>query len=265
MSPGAPRSEVVAIDPNSPGRPVAADLEPTIIDNELPAYRAVHPLAILSLIFAVTSVLAYLSSYFVVFGAVAIVLGVLAQRKIRRLSDVYTGERMANAGIALGLLFSLSALTIGFVQGWMIDRDASKFAREYVKVLQDGTEVDAFYFESPPHTREGRAPQEVYEQAKAQAKGAMFDEQIRPSRDIKRRLSGPGQTVEFYGIFKHDSKDLQVYANAIFKFKGPKTQEFPEEAQYAEAVLHGLPKPGANYEWWIERLIFPVPAAQLGL
>jgi hypothetical protein len=192
------------------------------------------------------------------------VLGVLAQRKIRRLSDVYTGERMANAGIALGLLFSLSALTIGLVQGWMIDRDASKFAREYVKVLRDGTEADAFYFESTPHSREGRTPQEVYDQSKAQAKGGMFDEQIRPSRDIRRRLSGPGQTVEFYGIVRHDSRDLQVYANAVLVLKGPKTQEFPEGSQYAEAVLHGLPKAGASFEWWIERLIFPVPAAQLG-
>jgi hypothetical protein len=265
MRPGAPRSEVVAIDPNSPSRPVAADLDPIIIDNELPAYRAVHPLAILSLVFAVPAVLTYLSSFFAVFGAIAIVLGVLAQRKIRRFSDVYTGERMANAGIALGLLFALSALTIGFVQGWMIDRDASKFAREYVKVLQDGTEVDAFFFESPPHAREGRTPQEVFDQSKAQAKGAMFDEQIRPSRDMKRRLSGPGQTVEFYGIVRHDSKDLQVYANAVFVLKGLKTHDFPEESQYAEAVLHGLPKVGATYEWWIERLVFPVPAAQLGL
>jgi hypothetical protein len=262
---GVPRSEVVAIDPNSPSRPVAADLEPPIIDNELPAYRAVHPLAIVSLLFGAVAVLTYLSWYFAIFGAIAIVLGVLAQRNIRRLSDVYTGERMANAGIALGLLFSLSALTIGFVQGWMIERDAGRFAREYVKVLQQGTEADASYLESNPHAREGKTPQELYDQAKASAKGQMFDEQTRPVRDIKRRLSNPGQTVEFYGIMKHDSKDLQVYANAVLLFKGPKTQAFPEEIQYAEAVLHGLPKSGATYDWWIESLVFPVRGSRLGL
>jgi hypothetical protein len=255
----------VAIDPNSPSRPVAADLEPTIIDNELPAYRALHPLAIVSLIFGLSAVLTYLSWYFAILGAIAIVLGVLAQRKIHRLSDVYTGEKMANAGIGLGLLFSLSALTIGFMQGWLIERDAGKFAKEYARVLQEGTIADAFALESAPRAREGKNRQEMFDQAKAQAKGGMFEEQTRSLNEIKRRLSGPGQSVEFRGIIRHDSKDLQVYANAIFALKGPKTQAFPEETQYAEVVLHGLPKSGATYEWWVDKLVFPVPGDKLGL
>ena len=98
----------MAIESQSPPRPIGADAGP-VIENELPAYRALSRMAIASLVFGIGSILTFTSPYFVPLGVLAVVSGMMAQRSIRKLPDVLTGERMANVGVALALLFTLTA------------------------------------------------------------------------------------------------------------------------------------------------------------
>jgi hypothetical protein len=263
--PGRPRSLAVAIDPNSPSRPIAADLESPIIDNEMPAYRAVQPLAIMSFIAGAASVLSFTSPYFVLFGVLGLILGLLALRTIARLPEIYTGEKIANAGIGLGLLFSLSALTITFVQGWLVERDAAKFAREYVVVLRDKSFEDALFLETPPANRKGHDAQGFVEEMKKGSRNpGMFEEQTKSLAAMKNRLKGPSQTIEFHGIVGHNGQALDVYANALLVFKGPKSASYPEETQHAELVLHGTPLGSGRYDWWVEKIVFPLSPKNLG-
>ncbi len=148
----------MAIDPSTARRPVASDLPPD--ENVVSTYRAITPLAIASLIFGMVAICSFLSPWFALSGALAIVSGVMAIRAIRRLPEALTGERMANTGIALGLLFSLAALTIAFMQMWIIDREATKFARGYVDAVQSAALPQLLFLHEEPRVRKERTPEE---------------------------------------------------------------------------------------------------------
>ena len=248
----------MASNPITPTK--SAEAEVPVIENELPAYRALSRAAIAALVFGVASILTFLWPYFGVLGALAIVSGVAAQGKIRRMPDVLTGTKMANAGIGLGLFFTLSSLTILGVQYWIMDHEAGKFAREYVEALRSGSLDKAIYFESNAAFREGKAVEEVAkEYREGMSKGGMFEMQTQGVRDIQKRLaSTPGQSIELGDLIGHDILGMDVYVSYLLVLKGPKSPEFPEETQYATAVLQGNPK-GRTYGWLVKSLRFPVP------
>jgi hypothetical protein len=53
---------------------------------------------------------------------------------------------------------------------------------------------------------------------------------------------------------------LQIYATALFEVVGQPSKKYPEEKQFALAVLKARPV-GREYEWWSETVVFPyVPA-----
>jgi len=94
------------------------------IENELPAYRAISPQAVVALICGLLAILSFANLYFLAFAAAAIGLGLLAERKIRRDPEIWTGRGLAHAGAALGLVFGLSAVTSEVVQGYLRSRSA---------------------------------------------------------------------------------------------------------------------------------------------
>ena len=100
----------MALDPQP--RPVAS----TVIENEIPAYRAISPLAVLSLVLGLLSLLCFTDPSFLVVAALAVTAGLLADRKIQRMPDVLTGRRLAQAGVALGLLLTRRETSRG---GWI--------------------------------------------------------------------------------------------------------------------------------------------------
>ena len=246
----------MASNPITPTK--SAEAEVPVIENELPAYRAMSRAAIAALVFGAASILTFLWPYFAAFGALALVCGLVAQRNIRRLPDILTGTRMANAGTALGLLFTLSALTIIGVQYWIMDHEAGKFAREYVEALRSGSIDQAIYFENNPVYREGKAVEEIAkEYREGMTKGGMFEMQTQGVHDIQKRLSsGPGQTVELGDRISHDFEGMDAYATYLIVLQGPKSKEFPEETQYAAVTLLGTPK-GRTYGWQVKNVRFP--------
>jgi hypothetical protein len=249
----------VAIDPSTARRPPAGDLPPD--ENVVSTYRAITPLAIASLIFGLATIFAFLSTWFALSGALAIVSGVMAIRAIRRMPEALTGERMANVGIALGLLFGLTSLTIGFVQMWIMDREATKFAREYVAAIQGAKLDEALFLHADPGLRKEKTPEEnvaANTGGSAQAKG-MYEMETQGPRDMVKRIkSAPGQTVELGKIVNHTADGMGAYVEVVLIFRGPKTQEFPAETQYALLGLHGYPE-GRLYAWKVLTVKFPAP------
>src|SRR5262249_3478299 len=131
------------------------------IENQIPTYRAISPEAVVSLICGVLAILSFAHWSFLICAVAAIVLGVRADRKIVRLSDVLTGRGLAQAGIALGLAFGLSAITLTVVQDWILARAASKFGRLYETVLAKGTLEDNLWYGQPPQARTGKTPEQI--------------------------------------------------------------------------------------------------------
>ena len=79
----------------------------SVIENELPAYRAISRLAVFSLIFGFLALFSFAHWFFYLFAVLAIVAGIAANVTIKRYPDMLTGRGLASAGIAMGLIFGL--------------------------------------------------------------------------------------------------------------------------------------------------------------
>ena len=95
-----------------------------MIENELPTYRAISNLAIFSLVCGALAIFSFAHPFFYLAAILAVVLGMLAHRAIRQYPDMLTGHGIANAGIALGLIFGLGCGTYTTVQTFVRTRMA---------------------------------------------------------------------------------------------------------------------------------------------
>src|SRR5205807_2081309 len=112
---------------------------------------------------------------FLVFAVLAVVLGVLANVAINRHPDMLTGRRLANAGIAMGLIFGLVAATYTAVQSFVLTREAAKFGRQYAEVFQQRSLGEILWYRLNPEIRKTKTPHEVLQEfEKAQAKDRMM-------------------------------------------------------------------------------------------
>lgn len=234
-----------------PGEPVP------VIENELPTYRAISAPAIASLVLGLASVFSFADRWFLLLGAAAIAAGVAADRRIRRYDDVLTGRGLAHLGIALGLVFSLSSLTIGFVQGLALKRSASAFGAGYAKVLQGGSMAEVAYYRFRPSQRQGKTAQELLDEA---LKGATtdpggLDQYLGSLRAVQERASRPGQTVKFEGLEQYGYDRLTPLAAAVFELEGP-VEGKGDQHDLALLVLKSEEnQPG--FSWYIDDVKYP--------
>ncbi len=247
----------MAIDPSTARRPIAGDLPPD--ENVVSTYRAISPLAVASVLFGGFAILAFLWPWFAVSGALAVASGIMAIRAIRHMPEALTGERMANVGIALGLLFSLTALTVDFVHSWIIRREATKFAHSYVEALRSGSLEQVLYLHAFPSYRKEKTPAEnLAELHKNEDKPGMFDMETRENRAMLERLkSTPGQKVSLGRVLRTVPDGLDAYGEILLVFEGPKSEDFPAETQYAMVQIRGFPE-GRTYGWKASTIRFPV-------
>jgi len=79
---------------------------------------------------------------------------------------------------------------------------------------------------------------------------------------LRNRLTkSKGQHVHFVrleavGEEEGHGLEIQLFALALMEVNGPASPEFPQERQYALAILKARPK-GRQYEWWTESVRFP--------
>jgi hypothetical protein len=238
--------------------------ETSAIENELPTYRAISSRAVFSLICGILASFSFAHLDFLIFAILAVGLGIWANVAINRYPDILTGRRLANAGIALGLIFGLVASTYSAVQYFVLNHEAAKFARQYAEVFQTGTLGDLLWYRMHPESRKNTTPQKAlqdYEQAKAKEK-MMVDQSTAALQLLRKRLaSSKDQTFHFVdienqGVDEGHGRELGYFATALFEVEGPGSKEFPDKTQYALAIFKGRSQ-GRHFEWWVEDVRFP--------
>lgn len=232
------------------------------IENELPTYRAISPGAVVALICGILAILSFASWYFLAFSVAAIVVGVLAGRKIQKMPDVLTGNGIAQAGIALGLTFGLTAVTIGTVQSALRERQAATFGQAYEKVLSKGSLNDLLFYNQPPNMRKNTTPDQlVNDMKKAGDKSPMADMQAAPFREVKARLNEPGADIHFSKIESHNDDGRMLYAAALYDVHLPNRSTPGDKDAFLLAVMKGMKNEKGVYEWWVEDVRFPYKPA----
>lgn len=247
----------MAVDQNlTPPAPETSRV--SAIENEIPAYRAVSPQAVLSLILGLLGLLSFTNWFFLIFSVIAVLLGVYAERRIRRDPEIWTGLRLAQVGTAMGMIFGLAAITISLVQGVVRSYDASKFAREYVEVLKKGSIEDAIYHTVAPVARENKKPDELYKSMRGQAKEQQqFEMHFAGLLAVKKRLTDDAASdVHFERLETHGVDGLDRYATALVEIHSPKAKGTPEEEQYALFLMKSSPHTGKS-GWYVEETKFP--------
>jgi Domain of unknown function (DUF4190) len=247
----------VAIESNAP----AVEADAPIIENEFPAYRAISPMAVISLILGLVSILSFADFSFLLAALAAIVTGALAARKIHRMPEVLTGRGFAHAGIALGLAFSLAAVSVDTVQGFIRRREAMKFARDYAEALRSGNMAQALWFGAPINSRREMSPDQILERMERESRrdpGTLV-QQTTPVKEVQKRLAAsPSATLTIEGIERDGVDGLDPYALVLFRLRGPGNaeQNIAPHDDYAMAVLKGKVT-NRKYEWLTDSLTYP--------
>jgi hypothetical protein len=236
----------------------------SVIENELPAYRAISRLAVFSLIFGFLALFSFAHWFFYLFAILAILAGIAANVTVKRYSDILTGRGLASAGIAMGLIFGLASGTIATVQGYVRNREAERFAKKLAVTLKAPSAGDALWWSAYPDMRKDKSPTQYLQEVEAR-KGKermMFDQKMGPFNKIRGRLTAAeGEDIHFVkiestGLDEGHGLELGIYALAVFELEGPGSKEFPEKQQFAAALIKAKPK-GKQYDWWVEDYIFP--------
>ncbi len=250
----------MAIDPNltrinTESRPTSA------IENEIPAYRAISPLAITSLVLGALSILTFAHWSFLGFAVAAMVLGFLADRKIGRFSDVLTGRGFAQAGIGLGLIFGLTAVTTSAVQGYLRTSAATRFATAYVKVLQDKRLEDALWYQAPSDDRKKKSSDQIVKEMKeGMPDPGAFEMQTASLRLLKTRLEKDKDTkLRFAKIESHGVDGLTTFATALLTLTEPDAKHDHGD-EFAVVILKADNTKG-RYEWRVEEFQYPYKPA----
>jgi hypothetical protein len=181
-----------------------------------------------------------------------------------------TGQRLATAGIALGVMFGAASLTITTVQYLVRSRQATLFATKYATVLESGDLSSMLWYNSHPETRKDKTAADIARELETKPKERqMMEASVGPFAQLlklhERIATSKGQKVRFVEI-EHVGDDeghgleMQIFATALFEITGPPSKKFPAEKQYALAVLKARPK-GRQYEWWSENVMFPYTPA----
>jgi Domain of unknown function (DUF4190) len=249
------KTSTVSIDP---------DLPDSAIENELPAYRAISVRAVFSLVCGAIAIFTFAHPFFYLAAILAVVLGIVAHRAIRQHPDMLTGHGIANAGIALGLIFGLGCGTYTVVQTYVRTRVSEKFAHKYEGILQSNSLTDLLWWNLHPDGRKDQTGDQLLknlDSSKPKDK-MMLDQKYGSLLTLNKRLkASPDEHVKFVAIEaigEDDSRgtEMPVYALAVYEVDGPGNKEFPEKRQYALAILKGRLQ-NKQYEWWVDDVKFP--------
>jgi hypothetical protein len=240
------------------------------IENELPTYRAISKQAIFSVACGAIAVCSFAHPAFYAFSFLAVGLGILAQRAIRRYPDMLAGRALANAGITLGLVFGLFSGTVSTVQYFVRKRQAEEFAKQYSEVLKSPSLGEILWFNTHPDIRKDKtADQLLDEHEKRPKQQQMIESNMGPMAQLvalrKRLAASKSENIHFVkieGVGEEEGHglELQIYAFALYEIDGPGNSEFPEKQQFALAILKAR-RLGRETEWWTESVKFPYKPA----
>jgi Domain of unknown function (DUF4190) len=260
----AGRSSSVATEQKISTLDIEQEAGDSVIPNELPTYRAISTLAIFSVVCGVVASFTFAHWFFYVAAVLAVVLGFLAHRKIRQYPDMFTGQGLANAGIALGLIFGLTSATYTAVQTYVRTRQAEKFAKQYAEILESPALADVLTHSIHPDFRKDQTGEAIVKKLESTSPRDRMTLEQKYGQLValeKRLRSSKDEHVDFVRIERvgedeSNGIEIPIFALALYEMNGPGTKEFPEKQQYAMAILKGRVK-GKQYEWWVDDVRFP--------
>jgi hypothetical protein len=193
--------------------------------NEIAQYRAIHRGAVFSLIFGLLAPFTFANLNFLVAGCLAIVAGIWALRTIRRFPDIYTGATLAKAGIVLGLIFSLSPITVAFTQQQIITREAEGFARQYAEVLATRDLGGALWHRISPTQRKAVTPADVLAKYEQEASENPMRPMVifAPYQSIHSLLSEEGASIQFVRVEQAKLFDITPSAAVLLRVDVPQS------------------------------------------
>jgi hypothetical protein len=237
--------------------------KPSAIENELPTYRKISNRAVAGVVCGALAIFSFAHLGFVVFAVLAVVLGLSANAAIKRTPDVLTGGRLANAGIALALVFGLTVVTYASIQSLLLTREASKFARFYGKVLKEGTYGEVLLYRQPPQSRENKAPADAEKELEGMRKRerGMIDLRLASLNNILKALKPKDADLHFVkietqGVDEGHVGQVSYFATALFEVDSPTAKTESGGPQHALLLMKGHPK-GRHYEWWVDEVLYP--------
>jgi len=234
------------------------------VDNEIIAYRAIRPAAVISLIFGLLAILCFLNLYFLGFSVLAIACGVWAERKILKDQEIWTGRKFAQTGITLGIVFGLAAFTISTVQGYLRNRELKSFATQFAQVLGKGSIEEIAWFTGNPAGREGKTPAEVYKELSGQSEQmSMPNDQLKMIRDFLEGLSGPPKrTLEFDRLLLEGVQGVTTFGAALYRIHAPEGGDASND-QFVGVDFKGYLEKGKR-QWWVESIRYPFEPPKTG-
>ncbi len=274
----------------------ATDIVEGSIDENVLTYRAVHPLAIVSLILGILSVFCFVSPYFLAVALLAVICGGFALRAIHRQSDQFVGGGFCRVGLTLALVCAGASVTISSMQDYLLRSEMRKFLRAYEVVLKEGSLADVVFYRTFPPVRFGFTHAgllEDYQTPRENADTERINEIVSSVRVIRERVQGrvkgrdpdPLRFVKLLSA-EYDTKSQVANAIGLYQFDGGadysphinnKVQAMPdldglskpEGYEYVLVVLRGLPRSkfltedlsneesGYSFLWYIDNLRYP--------
>ena len=252
--------------------PITTD---AVIENEIPTYRAISPLALASAGFGALSALAFTAPLWFAAPVLAFLTGFWAERKIRMKSDVLTGRSFAQAGIALGLIFGISALSYTLYSNYIVRADARKFGLLLESTLNHAKDItpldtsDLTWFMIPPSARKGLSPDDAKTRIQQMTKNS---EKYKAMDDrVAQMLRQAGkQKIEFVEVESAFFEELDPLATILFKVGDEVGHTYPEGdghdhkaktaepkgLDYALFQLRGQQE-GRRYKWSVDDVFYP--------
>lgn len=199
------------------------------LENELTGYKAISGSAIFSAVTGAMSLLMFVDYSFFFIPLLAVVFGVIALRRIKRYPGIYTGIKLAQAGIGLSVLFSLVSVSMGVAYQYLTKSEAQSYAMSLQDVLRTGRAEEILFLKVPPSDRADLTPDKLIAQRlESGTEGKMgLESDIEPLKAIVAARSVPGAAVAFEQIELSGYDKLTPFAFLRYAIQGgtgqPKT------------------------------------------
>jgi len=248
------------------------------LENELSGYKAVSGSAIFSAILGLFSGLMFVDWSFAFIPALAVVFGALALRNIKRMPDYYTGQKIAQAGIGMGFLFSLLAVASGYAFQVSLNSSAGGYAKSLADTMKTARAEDLLFLRIPPSQRGDLTPDKALAERLASSgpEGKLaLDQEMKPLQDVAEAIKKAGGQIKFERMERVGYDKLTPFAVSVYTVSAataaaahdhkPGEEHDHDHAPAATGpqllmMLLKAEKTDTGKKWYITEVVFPYKA-----